>query len=84
MNFEKLQKEKEKRQREEKLFSLLEVISKNVPKEQLDFGEQFDDLKKVLESQSNGDNGDYLEILIQDDLTALDSFTIKAQDHSDV
>ena len=28
--------------------------------------------------------GDYIEILIQDDLTGLDSFTIKAQGHSDV
>ena len=27
----------------------------------------------------NGDDGDYLEILIQDDLTGLDSFRIKAQ-----
>ena len=27
----------------------------------------------------NGDNGDYMEILIQDDLTGLDSFRIKAQ-----
>jgi len=32
----------------------------------------------------DGDAGDYVEILIQDDLTALDSFTIKAQGHSDV
>lgn len=29
----------------------------------------------------NGDNGDYLEVLIQDDLTNLDSFRIKAQGH---
>jgi len=32
----------------------------------------------------DGNAGDYVEILIQDDLTALDSFTIKAQGHSDV
>jgi len=32
----------------------------------------------------DGAAGDYVEILIQDDLTALDSFTIKAQGHSDV
>lgn len=32
----------------------------------------------------DGDAGDYVEILVQDDLTALDSFTIKAQGHSDV
>lgn len=32
----------------------------------------------------NGDAGDYVEILIQDDLTALDSFTIKGQGHSDI
>lgn len=32
----------------------------------------------------DGDAGDYIEILIQDDLTGLDSFTIKAQGHADV
>ncbi len=41
----------------------------------------FDDTGTVV--YLNGDNGDYLEVLVQDDLSGLASFKMKAQGHSE-